>query len=469
MQRSAPFTFLAAVYFLLSGGVVAAQQTPYVAGSTVTGHVFCGDTDAPARFAKVLLKSTEPSHAGADFMKMIQDNMQKTVQKASASSGDAAAVKPPNEDQKRAMAAAAKGMDQATDMLNSSTVGLDGAYSFSGIKPGTYYVHAIFAGYIDPFGQFSDEDFASTDPAIRARIAQIPTVTVTGTDSVRVDLRLERGAAVSGRILFDDGSPAAGWTLAVMKPGAPESPSDAASALMAQALALSGAAQISKTDDLGRYRISGLTGGDYIVRATLIAAPIGISASNIGDGGSGINLAVYSGDTFSRADAKPISLTMGEEYTGADITVPAHALHNIVGHVYAKSDGHTLNVGSVTLTAKSNAALHMTAAIRDDGSFHFEYLPGGVTYTLTVEGAADGKNSGSASSFMGMNLPNTEVLRKYGSDTLDVMLGDSDLDTVRLTVGQTDWKPAAKKPGAPDVNPGDLLNGIFSGGGSNTP
>ena len=74
-------------------------------------------------------------------------------------------------------------------------------------------MHAIFPGYIDPFSQFSDEDFASKDPAVRARVAQIPTITVTGTDSARVDLRLERGAAVSGRIVYDDGSPAVGWML----------------------------------------------------------------------------------------------------------------------------------------------------------------------------------------------------------------------------------------------------------------
>jgi hypothetical protein len=95
-------------------------------------------------------------------------------------------------------------MDQVTDMLNSSTVGLDGSYSFAGVKPGTYYVHAMFTGYIDPFSQFSDEDFASTDPAVRARLAQLATVTVTGTDSAHADLRLERGAAVAGRILYDD-------------------------------------------------------------------------------------------------------------------------------------------------------------------------------------------------------------------------------------------------------------------------
>jgi hypothetical protein len=362
------------------------------------------------------------------------------------------------------MAAASKGMNQTMDMLNATTVGLDGAYSFSGVKPGTYYVHAIFAGYIDPYDQFTDDDFASADPAIRARIAaSVTTITVAGTDSAHADLHLERGAAVSGRIVYDDGAPAAGWVLSVIKPKSLDEPGDATSAMMSQALAMSGGTQIFKTDDLGHYRISGLAAGEYALRANLTATAIGISAANLGDGGSGINLAVYTGNTFSRSEAKSINLSSGEEHAGADITIPAHKLHDIVGHVYAKADGHTLNVGSIGLTSKNNPALHLKAAIRDDGSFHFEYLPGGVTYTLTVEDAADGKNNGTAGSFLGISIPNQEILHKYGSDTTEVALGDADIDSARLTVAQTDWTPPAKKAGAANISPGDLLNGLFGG------
>jgi hypothetical protein len=461
-----PIVILALAFVSSVSGQILAQQSPYVVGGSVSGFVTCADTNAPARFAKVLLKSTVPNHTGEDFMKSLEDNMQK----AAAKSGESVPpVKPRTEEQKRAMANAAKGMNQATDMLNASTVGLDGGYNFAGIKPGTYYVHAIFAGYIDPFSQFSDEDFTSSDPAVRARIAQIPTITVNGTDAAHVDLRLERGAAISGRILFDDGSPAAGWTLSVIKPKSQEMPGDATNAMMTQALAMSGAAQLFKTDDLGRYRISGLAEGEYALRATLTATAIGISATNIGDGGSGISLAVYSGDTFSRADAKSFKVNPGGEHPGIDITIPAHSLHNITGHVYAKADSHTLNMGMVGLTIKDNAALHLKAAIRDDGSFHFEYLPSGVIYTVTVEDAADGRTNGASGKFMGISIPNQEILHKYGTDTTEVTLGDADIDNVRLIVDRTNWTPPVKKAGAPDVNPGDLLNGLFSGTSDDKP
>jgi hypothetical protein len=463
MNVATPLIFLFAMLALPLATQSSAQQTAYVVGSTVTGHVVCADTNAPARFAKVLLKSTVPSHTGEDFMKSLQNNLLK----ASAKTGSAPA-KPMTAEQQQALAAAAKGMNQVTDMLNSSTVGIDGAYSFAGVKPGTYYVHAIYPGYIDPVSELSDEDFSSTDPAVRARIAQIPTVTIGGTDSAHANVRLERGAAISGRILFDDGSPASGWMVSVVKPKSPEDPGDAAAAAMAPALAMSGAVQVFKTDDLGRYRISGLKAGEYALRANLIATATGISASNIADGGSGINIAVYSGDTFSRVDAKSVKLVGGDEQAGIDITIPSRTLHNITGHVYAKSDGHTLNVGGVSLTSQQNPALHLKAAVRDDGSFHFEYLPGG-NYTLTIDDAAEGRHKASAASFMGMNLPDTEILKKYGSDSTVVALGDSDVDSARLTVVQTDWTPPAKSDSSPDVSPADLINGLLGGDSNDKP
>jgi len=439
----------------------AQQQTPAVVGSTVTGHVICDDTHAPARFARIMLKSTTPDHAGSDLMKSMTDS----ITKAMAKSGEP--TKPQTETQKRTLAAASKSMDLVTDMLGATTVGLDGAYSFAGVKPGTYYVHVIFPGYLDTYSQFSEDDFASADPAVRARIAQIPTVTVSGTDSARVEVRLERGAAVSGRILYDDGTPASGWTLTAVKPTSTDDPADAVAAAMAPALAMGGLAQLSKTDDRGDYRISGLASGEYVLRASLDATAVGINKNNMGDGGSGIKLVVYSGDTFNRSDAKTFKLIGGDEHSGTNIVVPAHHLHSILGRVVSKADGHTLNVGQVNLTVKGNPAITLMAAVRDDGSFRFEYLPTGVTYTLTLEGAADGSTT-NTTGLMGMSIPNTKILHKYDSATTDVLLDDADVDSVHFSVAQTGWTPPPDKPGAAEEDsPADLLKGILGGlGGS---
>jgi hypothetical protein len=446
-----------AALFLMALGVSAQQQTPYVVGSTVNGHVVCADTSAPARFAKIMLKSTAPSHAGEDMMKSLLDGVKKSGAK------DGTPEKPQTDEQKKAMVAASKGMDQLTDMLSATTVGLDGSYSFAGVKAGTYYVHVLFPGYTDAYSRVAEVDFTSTDPEARARVAQVPTITVSGTDSAHADVRLERGAAVSGRVLYDDGSPAVGWTITVIKPSTTEDLGDATAAAMAPALAMLGMGQNSKTDDLGHFRIPGLAPGEYALRASLTAQGVGINSANMGDGGTGINLVVFSGDTFTRSEAKSIKLTEGDEQSGYDINIPTRSLHNINGHVVSRGDGHTLNVGQVNLTVKDNPAVHAMAAIRDDGGFHFESLPGNVIYTLTVADAADGRNDGPANNFMGISMPNTEILRKYGSDTTTVALGDADVNSITLSVVQTDWNPSPKKPkAAVNVTPGDLVKGLFN-------
>ncbi len=400
-----------------------AQEKAAVVGSTVSGRVLCGDSNTPARFAKILLKPTTPEHPGDDFMKEVEDN----VRKATAKGGKTPApVKPQTPEQKRQRAAAARNMDQAVAMMNASSAGLDGAYSFTGVKPGTYYVHAIYPGYVDDFGQVSEADFASSDPSVRARIAALPTVTVSGTDAARMDLRLARGGVISGRVLFDDGTPAAGWWVWALLASAPVDPGSILGPAMEAQAARDLGGPVALTDDRGGYRIAGLAGGSYLVRANLGAMPSGVSGRNIGQAGTGIRLTVYAGNTFSRSTAKAIPITHGEERPGVDVTVRANALHTIVGHVHAKSDDHALNSGTVTLTAASDPAVHLQAAIRDDGSFHFEDLPENTTYTLKVDKAADATYKAVPATLFGLTMPSSSEVQTYQSATQDVLLGGKD-------------------------------------------
>jgi hypothetical protein len=433
-----------------------AQQAAAASTSTVSGHVICSDTNRPARFGKVLLKSTQGGGFGDDFTKRLQAMAAKESAK-----GGKDAPKPPTDEDKRTMAMAARTMNRATDMLNASTIGLDGAYSFAHVKPGTYYVHVLFPGYVDPLEQFSDDDLASTDPAMIAKIkASVTMVTVSGTDSARADLRLERGASVSGRVLFDDGSPAVGWIVTVVDAKAPAEAESAQSAAMTQALMQSGAIVAGKTDDLGQYRVAGLARGEYVVQASFHATGVGVSATNMGEGGSGIGLEVYSNGTFNRADAKGFTVSAGENRAGVDVTVPFHKLHNVTGHVYAKTDEHPVNSGQVTITGKANTGVSAKASILADGSFHYDYLPPG-TYTVKVDNAADARTTGTTN-LMGMSIPKQEILRKYATDQTEVVLSDADVDTVKLTVAQTDWTPPVKKPGK-EVDPGAALGGLLGG------
>ena len=420
------------------------QGTAVPAGSTVSGHVQCADSGAPARFAKVLLKSSTASDAGEAFMKTLEESMRKAAEK----SGKPLPPREQTDEQKRQRASAMRNMDRATDLLNAATVGMDGSYTFAGVKPGTYFVHVLFPGYIDDYAQFTSADFASSDPAIRARIAALPTVTVNGADNARVNLRLTRGAALSGHVLYDDGTPAVGWSVWALRPDAAGSSDDGLSPAIQKQVAVESGEPVATTDDHGSFRIAGLAGGQYLLRANLYSAPLGVGIGNLNQAGSGIRLTVFAPATFLLSAAKPVGVTQGEEHVGVDITVPQRSLHALIGHVYAGTDNHPLNKGDVTLTSKADPSLQLKAPIRDDGSFHFDYLPGGSTYTLAVSNAADATYKTNNSSFLGISVPLPEVRQRYAPASQDVSLGDTDMSSVKISLA-----PEQKAAGLREAGP----------------
>jgi hypothetical protein len=187
----------------VSGGLKDKEDAVPPPGGVVTGRVLFADTNGPARFAKVLLKSVSPASGGDDLTSMMN---------ALGNAKSKTKLTPEEEtQQQQAKAASASMMAALSDLLVSTTVAVDGTYTFTNVKAGTYYVHAMAAGYIDPMAQFAADELTSSDPAVRTKIAAaVPSITVSGTEQVRADLRLQRGAAISGRVLYDDGTPAVG-------------------------------------------------------------------------------------------------------------------------------------------------------------------------------------------------------------------------------------------------------------------
>lgn len=454
-----------AVCVLLSGTVAGAQDKaakPPVApvvGGTVSGRVICADTNGPARFGKVLLKSVAASSDEGDDLfsalsKLGDDGDGKAAKK----------LKPtptPEEEaqQKQAKAASAKMMAALSDMMVSVTVGMDGVYTFTNVKPGTYYVHATVAGYIDPLAAFSSDDLMSSDPAMLRKVAAVAKlVTVTGTEAAYADLRVERGAAISGRVLFDDGTAAAGWTVRIVHP-APSTgalpPGLSAMGMDASDMDLSHMTEMSTTDDTGHYRIAGLPTGEYVLQARLVAASLGTSALNpIAMGGSGsgfgggggladrraLKLTIYSGDALRQGDAKKISVRQGDERSGYDLTMPLRALHSVSGRVVSKADGHGVNGGTVDLTAqdaagKDDDSLHYTASIHGDGTFRFDYVPGPVTYTVKAVHAQDAETV-STMKMLGSTMATQKTLKSYGPASAVAIVGDGDAAEVTLSVAE---------------------------------
>jgi protocatechuate 3,4-dioxygenase beta subunit len=431
----------------IAGGASAKDAS--VGGGVVSGHVMFADTNGPARFSKVLLKPTVPQGPENLFAALLGGDAgdgSKGGNKSKLSAEDQAEMK-------RAQAESVKVFASMAELMISATVAADGSYTFTNVKPGRYYVHAVAPGYIDPLVAFSAAELTSTDTAVKQKIAAVSTViTVTGTDEVKADLRLERGASVTGRVLYDDGTPAAGWVVNVVHPSAAGVTAGpfASMGLDISDLDLSHITEMSTTDDTGRFRIGGLPTGSYVLRARLTAAVLGHSsfnpvAANAGSPFGGgmlaamwLRLTVYSGNVMRQADATPVDLKTGEERSGYDLTVPLHLMHSVGGMVRAKGDGHPVSGGSVELIAqdangKEDGAIHLNASIQPDGSFRFDYVPGPDTYTLKAAHAVDASTVSTKQVF-GSLIAEQKTSHAYGPASMTVAVADSDLMDVKLDV-----------------------------------
>ena len=310
---------------------------------TVSGHVYCADTNAPARMASVQLESV------------------KEAEQRSANHPQPSFDLP------------AGGIVQTT---------LDGSFVIPKVPPGSYYVVATAAGYLSPRADAKDIDNAEPPPPAGQPPLIIPRVDVQADQTAAVDIRLERGAAVSGTIRFDDGSPASGMHVGIVRRSKDKKGTTNPTDIGIQGSEI--------TDDLGHYRIGGLRDGEYVVETALAHVDLVPGATRL-NGLSGLmrsSLMIYSGDATRKGEAVSFKLGIGEERTGEDITIPLGKLHTIGGVVTAARDGHAINSGSLDVRTSDDNETIGIAEIGNDGTFHLESVPEG-TYILRVRNALD--------------------------------------------------------------------------------
>ena len=281
------------IAFAISVATVAHAQVP---GSTVshlgsvTGHVTCMDTRRPARFAEVLL-------------------IPKLDWEQSDADGNASnAAKLASQAQQRIV------------MANGRTT-LDGSYTIRNIPPGDYFVVAKLEGYIAPV---LDPDRLED---VNKVLAGVPTVTVVSDRESIADLTLRRGATIAGTVGFDDGTPLVGGIVRAELLSDTDDPP--------------GISTSATADDLGYFRVSGLSPGKYRVYADIqIAGGMNISKSGGpgsyvysqgGKGGLGMHLSVYQPGTLRKSKAAIFEIKADEEVQGANLVVDLSGLHSVMG------------------------------------------------------------------------------------------------------------------------------------------
>jgi hypothetical protein len=352
------------IVFLLP--TLAFAQQDGVTG-TVSGSVYCADTQQPTRLASVVLVSL-PAAEG------------------SAASGKTDAPKP-----------------------ISAETSLDGSFQFPRVPPGDYYISVTQPGYLSPEWQFTAAELLHPTPDVRKRIVEsVPAVSVAVGKSATTSVILHRGGAITGVLRYDDGSPVPEVEVKALR-------RDPAGAWTEVATAASDDRFLPNdgTDDLGHFRIRGLAPGEYT-----------LEVFRFSQGEKG--LTVYYGDGFNEKDAKPIKLAESEEHSGADIVIRLAILHSVAGSLVNLS-GQVINAGYVALySVPDNVEIAGATVDAGDPSFRMNLVPEGH-YTLRVTNARD-VNLKAIPATNANGSPNVaveSVLQSYGNyEAPFVVVGD---------------------------------------------
>jgi hypothetical protein len=320
---------VAIVYVALLGHAQNADS------GTVTGHVYCADTQKPARFANIRLQSVEAQGGrfGGGF----------------------------------------------------ATTGSDGSFRITGVAPGEYYADVMMPGYIQPLRGMLNE-MANLAQADRDRIAaQLTRVSVTANQIANVQIMIYRGGTINGTVSFDDSAPAAGVAVQALV-----LPSGSAGSQTTAGTQQASFAGFTRTDDRGQFRLTGLADGTYIV----FAAPRSIFPIYYGntiERSHAKKLEVHAGDEATGADIQIPAAGMHRVSGVVTSQQDGHPLSRASVQLRLSSGDN----GTISATTASDGTFTFNAV--PDGKFtllilnaydpisHAEYASGGQA--LEVSGA----------------------------------------------------------------------------------
>lgn len=334
-----------------SAGPAFSQATEQQEGTgTVTGRVFCDDTNAPARFASVMLEPV------SDVSRAVEG-----------------AGRPRS---------SVTGQQPVLNTVNSTQTGMDGSFTVGNLKPGVYYVGAELPGYLSAVSGFSGDGWVHPSASVADHMAkELQRVTVEAGRTAVVNLTLERGASVNGTVSFSDGTPAAGVSVKILL----EKSDGSWEPVGMQAPGRYLGAGVTATNDLGEYRIAGLSAGRYVIEVDLTISHSQMTGSVNGSSGSsssgGFWLSIFSGGKLKANKDAAFALTAGESRPGEDLVIPK--LHTVSGVLVAAADGRAL-VGSLRLLDSDGKTPVTDAnASGPDGAFRFEGVPEGIFVLMT--------------------------------------------------------------------------------------
>jgi protocatechuate 3,4-dioxygenase beta subunit len=257
--------------------------------------------------------------------------------------------------------------------------------------------------------------------------------------------RLIPSAVIAGKIMDEDGQPLSGTMVSAMR----EVYTEGKRKLQIQSM--------TGTDDLGEFRLFGLSPGRYILSALYSPHQWGQGIDNFKDLGESKSdrgyVTTYYPGSPDPSKASPIAIKSGEELRSMDMLLPQVGVYKIRGRVFNGVTHHAANEVFLSLTPKNSRFvwnIDNYTNVQKDGSFELRNVLSG-SYTLAAHWFDEGK-------------------AYTARQTVDV--GNADIDGLTLTIapgvaieGHLAWE------GNPSVEEQELKvmatesNDVYWGGG----
>jgi len=321
----------------------------------------------------------------------------------------------------------------------STSTDADGRYQFADLPAGQFNISVNRAGYINvSYGQSSPNDVGKP-----LRVGEKQVIE-------KIDFTVPRGAVITGRVLDEYGEPMPDVQVSALR-----------NQFTANGPRPMNAGRGAMTDDIGQFRLFGLSPGQYVLSATYRQMMV----RDTSDDASGYAPTYYPG-TANLADAQKLAVGLGG--TVSDVTlmlVPTKTAR--VSGIVVDSQGRPVRQGSVMMMAR-NANMAMTSGggpIRPDGTFTIggvapgEYVvramtpsqPGAPPETATAAVSVNGTD------LTDVRVEPTRPITVSGRIVLDPATARTfQPQTVRVSVSPIDFGPMFGPPLPPVAVRDDL-------------
>jgi hypothetical protein len=306
-----------------------------------------------------------------------------------------------------------------------ATTDEDGRFGFDRIPPGTYRFSAQKTG------------LAQLDSS------GAPAVTIAAGQSINdIRLQLQKGAAITGKVFDPTGEPLSDARVVVMR-RMPMPAGAAARGLPPLPRLVPVPSPGVQTNDLGEFRVSGLTPGEYFVavtpRSIAVFGTAGSSPVRDQKAARTTLPTTYYPGTSDQAAAQPIAVAAGAEVGNIFLTmrpVPAFRVSGVV----VDEDGRPVGDAMVMLMGDPRSGALMgpvgNSTSRANGLFDIDDVPAGsyrANASIMMRMTDSGRGGGVAGGAVSWSSTST-----FGPGTMpqpvEVVVADADVTGVRVVV-----------------------------------